>query len=257
MALLRRVPKAYFVTLPVGDSSQDLESVRGSASGSLRVAGSSNQTTRSVTGNASALLAIKGNSSQALRAVTGTALGSLTFIPIAGNSNQVLGAIFGSGFGSSALPPIIGNSSQRTGTIIGSASGFNPFSISPTFTTGTLSPLDKPLRSVANKLIAKFGHSATLLRQGQPYYNVVTGMAVEQQLTYLIRAVPEEFKSKEIQNGLARVGDRKLLVASASLPFTLSEKDKVIFEGVTHNLVDIASIYSGELPAVVTLHLRK
>lgn len=116
--------------------------------------------------------------------------------------------------------------------------------------------LDKPLRKVSKQLISQFGTAITIVKRGEPSYNVETGMATESSTSYTVTAVVSDYSAREI-TGLVQVGDRRLVVASSALSFELTTSDQVIFEGITHNIVSINAAYSGDQSAVLTLQLRK
>lgn len=117
--------------------------------------------------------------------------------------------------------------------------------------------LDKPLRKVASKLIRRFGTTVTLIRKGAPAYNIATGTATESSTNYSIKAIIEDYKANEMQEGLVKVGDRRILFASSELPFEPQPSDQIVFGGITHNVISIQQFYSGDQSAVFSCQVRK
>jgi len=117
--------------------------------------------------------------------------------------------------------------------------------------------LDKPLRKVSTKLIRRFGTTVTLIRKSAPVYDVETGTATESATNYQVKAIIQDYNAKEMQEGLVKVGDRRVLFASAELPFEPQPSDQVVLEGITHNVITIQQFYSGDQSAVFSCQLRK
>jgi hypothetical protein len=117
--------------------------------------------------------------------------------------------------------------------------------------------LDKPLRKVATRLIKQFGTTVTLIRRGAPSYNIQTGTSVESVTEYAVKAVIEDYKARELQEGLVKVGDRKVLIASADLTFEPQPSDQIVFDGITHNIISIQQFYSGDQSAIFSCQVRR
>lgn len=117
--------------------------------------------------------------------------------------------------------------------------------------------LDKPLRKVSSRLIGRFGTTVTLIRRSPPSYDVATGTSTETSQQYRLKAVIQDYKANELQDGLVKVGDRRILFASSELPFEPQPSDQIVFGGITHNVISIQQFYSGDQSAVFICQVRK
>lgn len=117
--------------------------------------------------------------------------------------------------------------------------------------------LDKPLRKVSNQLIRRFGTTVTLIRKGAPAYDIDSGTSTESGVKHTIKAIIQDYNAKEMQDGLVKVGDRRILFASSELPFEPQPSDQIVFGGITHNVISIQQFYSGDQSAVFSCQVRK
>lgn len=117
--------------------------------------------------------------------------------------------------------------------------------------------LDKPLRKVSSRLLKRFGTNVTLIRRSAPTYDVVTGTSTESSQQYRLKAVIQDYKANELRDGLIKVGDRRIIFASADLTFEPQPSDQLLFGGIIHNVISIEQIYSGDQSAIFICQVRK
>lgn len=119
--------------------------------------------------------------------------------------------------------------------------------------TGALDAVAQPL---AIKLISKYGKAITLQRQGAGTYDVATGKnTTAPPSPEAINAVIEDYKPYAFANGLAIQGDKKASVAAQGLAVP-TPGDQIIIDSVTFSIVQVETVYSGELAAMYILQGR-
>lgn len=127
-----------------------------------------------------------------------------------------------------------------------------------------MSILDAPFRSLATTLVGKFGKSATLGHIYTGAYNPVTGVASQSESTLTVRGVVERYGTSEIDGVNVLRGDVKWTVAAAAVTKTPSPNDTVDFgettaggDPVLYTVLAVEPVYSGDLPALYVLQLRR
>jgi len=115
--------------------------------------------------------------------------------------------------------------------------------------------LATPLRKVANKAIGKFGGDVTLRTVTPGVYNPTTGTASEATSDVTIKGVLEDVNAREV-NDLIQAGDRRLTIAAADVNAAPTTADRVIINGVTYQVVRIATIEQDNQPITYELILR-
>ena len=97
------------------------------------------------------------------------------------------------------------------------------------------------LRKVANKAIGKFGGEITIQFISFGPYNTTTGTAVESITTENVKGVLEDVNSSDV-NDLVRGDDKKLTVAASGLAKAPSLEDRIVINGVTHQIVRVQKV---------------
>jgi hypothetical protein len=118
--------------------------------------------------------------------------------------------------------------------------------------------LDSTFGPLAKNLIGKFGKRATL-RRVTSAFSAATGRNTESTAdTTVVVTPPAPFARKYIDNTSVLEGDAQCSVARQGLAVVpTAATDKLIVDGVTWTIVGVESVYSGELVAMYTLHIRQ
>lgn len=117
--------------------------------------------------------------------------------------------------------------------------------------------LDARMRSLAERLVDKFGKPVTLRRTSSTY-NPVTGTTSETTANHAVNAVVELYEDRLIDGSLVQVGDMRVTVPAASLSVEPSTTtDTLILDGDTWQLVRVLPVWSGEQVATYQLQVRK
>lgn len=121
--------------------------------------------------------------------------------------------------------------------------------------------LDRPLRSVALKLIDKFGKLVTLTTPGGVYDEAsgdVTGGPVAVQ----VRAIVEDYPALQTSGGSREGGDailrgdKKVTVAAQALAGKPSPTQTVTVDQETFGIIKVDAVFSGDEAAIYVLQCR-
>lgn len=115
--------------------------------------------------------------------------------------------------------------------------------------------LATPLRKVASKLMAKFGGAVTIRRVVPGVYNPTTGTVSEVTTDTAVRGVLEDVNLREV-NDLVQAGDKRLIIAATDIAFAPSVAERVLIDGVTHQVVQVRTIEQDNLAITYELILR-
>lgn len=116
--------------------------------------------------------------------------------------------------------------------------------------------LSASLRSVASKVVNKFGGDVTFRRITSGAYNTSTGASVETNTDTAIKGVLEDVNKREATD-LVQAGDKKLTVAALDLNGTVPTiADKVVISSRVHQIIRIAVIEQNNEPITYELFLR-
>ena len=116
--------------------------------------------------------------------------------------------------------------------------------------------LSASLRSVASKVVNKFGGDVTFRRITVGAYNTTTGAAAETNTDTGIKGVLEEVNKREAVD-LVQAGDKKLTVAALDLNGTVpTVADKVVISTRIHQIIRVAVIEQDNEPITYELFLR-
>ena len=111
------------------------------------------------------------------------------------------------------------------------------------------------LRSVATKLMAKFGGEVTIRRITTGAYNTTTGAITETTSDNTIRGVLEDVNAREV-NELVQAGDKRLTIAAADMAGVPTTVDKVVINSVVHQIIRVITIEQDNNPITYELILR-
>ena len=115
--------------------------------------------------------------------------------------------------------------------------------------------LANSLRSVASKLMSKFGGDAIIRTVTTGVYNPATGTASESTSDVTIKGVVEDVNAREV-NDLVQAGDRRLTIAAADVAAAPTTADKVVISNVVHQVIRVTTIEQDNQPITYELILR-
>ena len=116
--------------------------------------------------------------------------------------------------------------------------------------------LSTQMLQVAKDLINQFGSTVTLKKPSSSTYDIASGSTVVIAGTETAyKANIESYSSDEIQ-GLIQSGDIKIMVPSEGIEIKMSE-DKIIFDSIEYNIINIEPIYLQDIVIVYNLQVRK
>lgn len=119
---------------------------------------------------------------------------------------------------------------------------------------------DTKMVALALKLIKKRGQIIIYTSVVQGAYDPATGGATTAQTAYTIKGIVSDFN--RAQDGMAFLsslvleGDKKILLAAASLPFVPKPGDRVAWDTFAMTVQTVKSTSAGELDAVFDLRVR-
>lgn len=115
--------------------------------------------------------------------------------------------------------------------------------------------LDGPIRSVAGKLMAKFGTTVTIRSVTGGAYNTTTGVAAETTSDTVVKGMLEEYTAHE-RGESVKVGDRKLTIAAEDLTFAPDTEDRVLISAVIYRVVNVVTVMATDQAALYILQIR-
>ena len=117
--------------------------------------------------------------------------------------------------------------------------------------------LDARARSTADKLLDKFGKSITLTSIVEGSYDPATGdMSANTTTNTTPTAIIKDQNGIDFISGVVQAGDRKVMIAALGAP-TPQPADKVTVDREVYHVVAVRHLWSGELPALYELQVRK
>ena len=111
------------------------------------------------------------------------------------------------------------------------------------------------LRKTASKLMAKFGGTATIRRVVPGVYNPTTGTVSETTTDTVVRGVLQNINLREV-NDLIQASDKRLLIAAADLSVVPTTQDRVIINGIIHQIIRVDTIEQDNTAITYELILR-
>lgn len=116
--------------------------------------------------------------------------------------------------------------------------------------------LNTSLRKIASTLLGKFGGDVVIRRVTPSAYSTATGAVTESVTDTAIRGVIEGISLREV-NDLIQATDKRLTVAALDLSNTVpSPTDRIVIDGVVHQIIAVDRIEQDGLPITYELILR-
>lgn len=112
------------------------------------------------------------------------------------------------------------------------------------------------LRSVASKVMARFGGDVTIRIVTPGAYNTTTGAITESVSDTGIKGVLEDVSIREV-NDLVQAGDKRLIVAALDLNGTVPDTvDRVVINSISHQIIRVDTIEQDNTAITYELILR-
>ncbi len=112
------------------------------------------------------------------------------------------------------------------------------------------------LRSVASKLMAKFGGEVTFRSVTAGAYNTTTGASTETVTNIDIRGVLEDVRRSEV-NDLVQQGDKRLIIAALDLNGTTpTTADRIVISSRSMQIIEVRTIEQDNTAITYELILR-
>jgi hypothetical protein len=112
------------------------------------------------------------------------------------------------------------------------------------------------LRSVASKLMAKFGGEVTYRSVTAGAYNTTTGASAETTADTTVRGVLEDVRRSEV-NDLVQQGDKRLIIAALDLNGTTpTTADRIIIGNLSLQIIEVRTIEQDNTAITYELILR-
>lgn len=125
-----------------------------------------------------------------------------------------------------------------------------------------MTELDAEFVPLALEIIEEFGKEFDYTLTGQSNYDPATQANTPDTvpLPGIKMAPPEDMGGYSVANGLAEVGDKKLLVPAAyfiEIDKKPTPEDTCSFDAATWTVKNVKTYFSGELPCLYELQVRK
>lgn len=119
--------------------------------------------------------------------------------------------------------------------------------------------LDDKLVPAAQRLINKFGKTATVTTEAAKTYDPETGKTSNtgETVNTVKISPPAPYEIRYITAGVVDVGDQRTIIAAKDLTFTLKTGQLLTVDSDKWRIVSVNSIRSGEQIAAFELQLRK
>lgn len=111
------------------------------------------------------------------------------------------------------------------------------------------------LRSVASKLMAKFGGTATIRKITTGVYDAANGTVAETTTDTIVRGVLEDVQAREV-NELVQASDKRLIIAAADVTTAPSTVDRVLISSISHQIIRVDTIEQDNTAITYELILR-
>lgn len=113
-----------------------------------------------------------------------------------------------------------------------------------------MTALDTRFRSLATKLINKYGKSITLTSVTTGTYNPATGSVTNTTSSATVKAIVEDYSYQDsgsgFTEGLIKVGDKKFTVAAIDLSSAPKPGDTITLGSSTYSVIRVIETWSGE-----------
>lgn len=115
---------------------------------------------------------------------------------------------------------------------------------------------DTDFLAFAKDSIETYGAAMTLRKPGSDTYDPATGNLTTASADYAVNALIESYSEFHVAKGLVKAGDRRIIIAAASLSVTPQQGDTLILGGQSLLIVNVKSEYAGSTPILHTLQVR-
>ena len=121
-----------------------------------------------------------------------------------------------------------------------------------------MTALDTRFRSLATKIINKYGKSITLTSVTTGTYNPATGSVTNTTSSATVKAIVEDYSYQDsgFTEGLIKVGDKKFTVAAIDLSSAPKPGDTITLGSSTYSVIRVIETWSGEQIASYEIHGR-
>lgn len=119
-----------------------------------------------------------------------------------------------------------------------------------------MTALDDRLRATAKRLIEAAGKRMTLTARGVSVYDPATGLVTTPESSTNVTGVLDDVELGR-DDGYVQRGDRIVLIAAASLPAAPTPGDRLTIDATSHAVISVEASYSGELPTLYRLQVRR
>ena len=113
-----------------------------------------------------------------------------------------------------------------------------------------MTALDTRFRSLATKLINKYGKSITLTSVTTGTYNPATGSVTNTTSSATVKAIVEDYSYQDsgsgFTEGLIKVGDKKFTVAAIDLSSAPKPGDTITLGSSAYSVIRVIETWSGE-----------
>lgn len=120
-----------------------------------------------------------------------------------------------------------------------------------------MTALDTRARATALRLLDKYGKAVTLSRVTEGSYNPSTGeTSSEVVVIATVDALIEDYKGIDYISGDIQMTDRRVTIP-ASGNVEPEPNDRLTIDAVVYTIVSVTTVWSGELPALFVMQVRK
>jgi len=115
--------------------------------------------------------------------------------------------------------------------------------------------LSNEMQKVATDLINKFGSTVILKKPSSSNYDIASGRNIVADGTQIShKANIESYSSEEIK-GLVQSGDIRIMIATTD--YVSVQKDKIIFNSIEYNIINVEPLYLQDAVIAQTLQVRR
>ena len=124
-----------------------------------------------------------------------------------------------------------------------------------------MTELDLELPELAAELIDEFGAEVSYVIFGEPAYDTATAKSVTPETPVPgVKAIVEDYSlqgsGQAFASGLVESGDKKLTTAAVYFGVEPSPGDKFGFDGEVYTVLNVKTVYSGQLPCLYEIQGR-
>ena len=121
-----------------------------------------------------------------------------------------------------------------------------------------MTPFDDRARSLAARLIARYGKTAVFRRMTRVHDPVTGALSVTAQDFTVKVSPPERFARSLVDGTLVKFEDLQVHLAAENAPAVPEPLlDRLIIDQISYEVLEVRPVMSGEATAFYTLHLRR